>query len=288
MQDKFHLSLEENLFLAKKLLVENIYNTAKLEGVNTTFPETEAILGGVNVPNAKLDDIQVILNLRDAWRGVLSDIETSTIDLAFIKKINENISRNESLAWGELRSGAIGISGTNHRPKIPDEMEVEQSVDKILSDTDKSVTEKAIDLALYVMYNQIFWDGNKRTANLAANSVLMQNGAGILSISTDNIAEFNRLLKQYYDTGNSASLKNFLYSTSIVDFSTKNDTVNDTVSSTERAVLDVIKNNTSATYEDIEATVGKSRKTVARAIARLKEKGLISRIGSDKTGRWVV
>ena len=72
MENKFHMTLEENLFLAKKILVESVYNTAKLEGVNTTFPETEAILNGVNVPGAKLDDIQVILNLRDAWRDVLA------------------------------------------------------------------------------------------------------------------------------------------------------------------------------------------------------------------------
>ena len=52
--------------------MESVYNTAKLEGVNTTFPETEAILDGVNVPGEKLDDIQVILNLRDAWRDVLA------------------------------------------------------------------------------------------------------------------------------------------------------------------------------------------------------------------------
>jgi ABC-type branched-subunit amino acid transport system ATPase component len=54
MDDKFSMSVEENIFLAKKLLAESIYNTAKLEGVNTTFPETEAILEGVNVPGAKL------------------------------------------------------------------------------------------------------------------------------------------------------------------------------------------------------------------------------------------
>ena len=53
-------------------------------------------------------------------------------------------------------------------------------------------------------------------------------------------------------------------------------------------MLDAIKNNTSVTYEEIEAIVGKSRKTVARAIVRLKEKGLISRNGSGKTGYWVV
>lgn len=221
MTDKFHLTVAENIFLAKKLLVENIYNTAKLEGVNTTFLETQAILDGVNIPSAKLDDIQVILNLRDAWRDVLAALPDTVIDLEFIMKINGNVSRNESLAWGELRTGAIGISGTNHRPGIPDAQTVATQISTILSDDTKSATERAIDLMVYTMYNQLFWDGNKRTANLAANAMLIQNGAGVLSISPDNLPEFNRLLKQCYDTGEADELTLFLYDVAVVDFATK-------------------------------------------------------------------
>ena len=221
MTDKFHLTVAENIFLAKKLLVENIYNTAKLEGVNTTFLETQAILDGVNIPGAKLDDIQVILNLRDAWRDVLAALPDAVIDLEFIMKINGNVSRNESLAWGELRTGAIGISGTNHRPGIPDAQTVATQISTILSDDTKSATERAIDLMVYTMYNQLFWAGNKRTANLAANAMLIQNGAGVLSISPDNLPEFNRLLKQYYDTGEADELTLFLHDVAVVDFATK-------------------------------------------------------------------
>jgi Fic family protein len=212
------MTVDENIFLAKKILVGNVYNAAKLEGVNTTFPETEAILGGVNVAGAKLDDIQTILNLRDAWRDMLATINTAEIDLKFIKQINANVSRNESLAWGELRAGKISIAGTNHKPSVPDEKTTLEAITKILSDKTKSATERAIDLMLYIMYNQLFWDGNKRTATLAANAVLTQNGAGVLSVAENDIVEFNRLLKQYYDTSQNAELKQFLYDKSIIDF----------------------------------------------------------------------
>ena len=136
-------------------------------------------------------------------------------------KINGNVSRNESLAWGELRTGAIGISGKNHRPGIPDAQTVATQISTILSDDTKSATERAIDLMVYTMYNQLFWDGNKRTANLAANAMLIQNGAGVLSISPDNLPEFNRLLKQYYDTGEADELTLFLHDVAVVDFATK-------------------------------------------------------------------
>ena len=287
MNDKFHMTPEENVFLAKKLLVESIYNTAKLEGVDTTFPETEAILDGVNVSGAKLDDIQVILNLRDAWRDLLADLLTTNIDLDFIKKINASVSRNESLAWGELRTGKIGISGTNHKPKIPDEKEASAAISHILSNTHASITERAIDVALYVMHGQLFWDGNKRTANLAANAILVQHGAGVLSISPDNIAEFNRVLKHYYDTGDSQGVKKVLYQ-AVVDFDSKNVPVNVPVNSTEQTVLDIIKNDPFVTYDDIAAKIGKTRKTASRAIATLKEKNIVSRAGSDKSGHWII
>ena len=101
MKDKYNLTLEENISLAKKMLVYNIYSNAKIEGCNVTFPETQTILDGVNVPNVKLDDIQCILNLRDAWKYIINNIN-DTFNLDFICKVNEFVARNESLEWGKL------------------------------------------------------------------------------------------------------------------------------------------------------------------------------------------
>ena len=64
MNDKYKLTKEQNIFLAQKVLVLIIYNSAKLEGINTTYPDTKSILDGVNVPSLKLDEINCILNLR--------------------------------------------------------------------------------------------------------------------------------------------------------------------------------------------------------------------------------
>lgn len=153
-----------------------------------------------------------------------------------------------------------------------------------MNDTAVSATERAINLALYIMHEQLFRDGNKRTANLAANALLVRSGAGVLSISTDNIAEFNRLLKYYYDTNDNMLLKGFLYAAAVIDFESKNVPVN----STEQRVLGILRGDAVATYDDIAETLGKTRKTAARAVATLKEQGLIRREGSDKSGSWVV
>lgn len=103
MQNKYNLTLEQNIFLAKRNLVDNIYTNAKMEGLNITFSETKTILEGINVPNLKIDEIQCVLNLRDAWKYVINNINDE-FDLNFICKINELVARNESLSWGTLRN----------------------------------------------------------------------------------------------------------------------------------------------------------------------------------------
>jgi hypothetical protein len=218
MNDKFNMTVDENIFLAKKILVGNIHNAAKLEGVNTTFPETQAILDGVNVPGTKLDDIQVILNLRDAWRNLLAEIQTVKIGLAPVNRINADVSRNESPAWGKLRTGKVGVAGTNHKPPVPNEKEERERITQIVSDKKKTATERAITLMLRIIHSQLFWDGNKRTATLAANAVLIQNGCGVLSVATGDIVEFNALLKHYYDTGDKGRLERMLYEKAVIDF----------------------------------------------------------------------
>ena len=103
MKNKYNLTIEQNVFLAKRNLVDNIYSNAKMEGLNVTFPQTKTVLEGVNVPSLKIDEIQCILNLRDAWKYVINNINEK-FKLEFICKINEFVARNESISWGNLRN----------------------------------------------------------------------------------------------------------------------------------------------------------------------------------------
>lgn len=208
MRDKYHLTKEQNIFLAKKVLVSNIYNSARLEGINTSYPDTKTILEGVNVPSLRLDEINCILNLRDAWNFTLSNIDTD-ITLDFICKVNSFVSRNESLEWGVLRTGKVGINGVDYIPDIPNREDVITNINEILKE--ENITSRSLNLMLYLMRSQIFWDGNKRTAILVANKLLISNGCGIISVKEDDINEFNNLLTEYYNTGNKDKIIPFLY-----------------------------------------------------------------------------
>ena len=172
MKDKYNLTLEQNIFLAKRNLVDNIYANARMEGLNITFPETKTILEGVNVPNLKIDEIQCILNLRDAWKYLINNIHAD-FNLDFICKINELVARNESIAWGVLRQGKVQITGTDYIPEIPSEEKVKQQITHILQI--ENATERAIEYMLYGMRSQLFWDGNKRTSTICANNFMIEN-----------------------------------------------------------------------------------------------------------------
>lgn len=211
--NKFALTRQQSLFLAKKKWDENIYCGMKMENRNITFPQTQTILNGVNVPGVTLDDIQAVLNMRDAWRYIVTAIDEPTT-LSFICKLNEFVARNEALEWGKFRTGRVGISGTDYVPPIPVSSEIEQELNALLS-AEMTTTERAITAFLWGARRQMFWDGNKRTSLLLANKLLLEQGRGMLTISEKNMEQFNELLSSYYSTNDMSAIKIFLYENAI-------------------------------------------------------------------------
>ena len=213
-QDKYSLTKEQSIFLAKKKYDENVYCGMRMENRAVTFPQTQTILNGVNVPNVQLDDIQAILNMRDAWRELLNTAD-EPLTVEYICRLNGFIARNEALEWGKLRSGSVGISGTAYKPPIPSYERVESELKKILV-ADVSTTEKALNAFVWGARGQFFWDGNKRTSLTVANKILLMNGAGIITITDNCMEQFNTLLLDYYNSGEPEALKQFLYDNAIV------------------------------------------------------------------------
>lgn len=212
--DKYHLNKSQSLFLAKKGQIKNIYCGMKMENRAVTLDQTRAILNGVNVPNVQLDDIQAILNMRDAWKFLLNTV-SETITFEYWCKLNEYIARNEALEWGKLRTGNVGISGTDYVPPIPEKEQVITTLEDIVSDKGMTATDKALEVFTWGTRGQYFWDGNKRTSLILANKILISAGAGIMTITDKYMEQFNVLLLEYYNTGKSSELKRFLYDNAI-------------------------------------------------------------------------
>lgn len=208
MENKYKMTPEQNIFLAKRNLVDNVYANARMEGINITFPQTKTILDGVNVSSLKLDEIQCILNLRDAWKFVINNIQKQ-FNLDFICKVNEYVARNESLKWGTLRTGTVEITGTQYIPEVPIREEIEKNIENILKI--ENATQRAITYMLYGMRSQLFWDGNKRTSTIVANKIMIENGAGIIKVPDEKLEKFNELLTEYYNSNDMQNISNFIY-----------------------------------------------------------------------------
>lgn len=211
--DKYNLTPQQSLFLAKKKWDENVYCGMRMESRAVTFPQTKTILDGVNVPNVQLDDIQAILNMRDAWRYLLGSVD-APVTLEYLCKLNEYIARNEALEWGKLRTGRVCISGTEYMPPIPQEAQARGELQAII-EAPATATEKALNAFLWGTRSQLFWDGNKRTSLVLANKIMIAAGVGMLTITDKHMEQFNALLVNYYDTGDGEALKAFLYDQAI-------------------------------------------------------------------------
>lgn len=208
-KEKFNLSVSENIFVAKRNVVDYIWKSARLEGIAVTFPETEAIFNGMGVNNVPIKNILAVNNLKHAWQFLFDTMDCPT-DFAYICELNRIVGKNDIVYnAGFLRKISVSIGGTSWKPDIPDENEIKEKLSELNRITNP--TERSIMLMLYCMRTQMFVDGNKRTSMLAANHEMIMNGCGIISVPIEHQPEFTKLLVEFYETNNSDILAQFVY-----------------------------------------------------------------------------
>ena len=187
-----------------------IYDQAVLEGVSTTFPDTELIIENGKVNNVSAEDVQKILNLKHAWEFVLDkDVIQSPTSYYVCQYIARLVNEGFYCEGGRIRGVPVKIGGSSYIPPLPVEYEVKDQIEKIVA-SDASYIDIAIELALYVMKTQIFNDGNKRTAIIFANHYLIAHGAGLMVVPENIVPEFKQLLIRYYEDIDVRAIKDFL------------------------------------------------------------------------------
>lgn len=193
------VEVEKNLDFARANMKSNIYDQAVLEGVATTFPQTEEILEKGIVNGMTADDVQKILNLKHSWEFILDkDVVQADTDYYLLCHIAKLVNEGFFSYGGKIRSVPVNIGGTKYVPPIPIESVVIERIDEILSSKKKHI-DKAIELCMYCMKTQVFVDGNKRASVIFANHYLIAHGQGLLVIPEKEVPEFKKLLVKYYE-----------------------------------------------------------------------------------------
>ena len=216
MKNKFNLTREQNVFVAKRNIVDYIWKSANLEGIGVTYPETQVIYDGGIVNGLTVDKIIAINNLKYAWQFILEneDIEYDYKTLCQIHKLTcDKLVLDQNL--GRIRSTPVNIGGTKWKPEFPIESQIKEELEGLLNQSEKTKTEIAIEIMLWIMRRQMFIDGNKRVAMLFANKIMIDNGCGIITISQENQPIFFEKLIKFYETGDNVDLKQWIYDTSI-------------------------------------------------------------------------
>lgn len=209
MKDKYNMSLEDNIFFAKRKIIDNIYKSANLEGIAITFADTVEFINNVNNGKISVDNMLKLKGLKDGWEYIIKTVNDElTID--YIKKIHFEVCKGQNIEpLGEFRNKGVGIVGTSWRPKLPEECDYNKELNEIMNNPNK--LDRCLDLFCWIQRSQMFIDGNKRVANLITNKEMIKNGQGIIAIPVELIGQYFTELIAYYETNDNNNLKKWLY-----------------------------------------------------------------------------
>lgn len=198
-EDELSSDVINNIAFARANMKMNIYDQAVLEGVATSFPQTEEIIDNGKISGVTATDVQKILNLKHAWEFILDrDVIASCSDYYMLSHIARVVNEGFFAEGGRIRGVPVTIGGSSYVPPLPNELDVKEKIREIIEESDE-VINTAIRLCLYCMKTQIFLDGNKRASVIFANHYLISHGGGFLVIPEKKVPEFKRLLVKYYE-----------------------------------------------------------------------------------------
>ena len=199
-----------NLDFARANLKSSIYDQAVLEGVSTTFPQTEDIIENGRVSGVAASDVQKILNLKHAWEFILDkDVLRCPSDFSLLSHIAGLVNGGFYMDGGRVRGVPVAIGGTSYVPPLPQETVVRERLSDILAREDEPIG-KAIELCISCMKWQVFMDGNKRASTIFANHYLIAQGGGLLVVPEKLVPEFRALLVAHYEGTGTDDLISFM------------------------------------------------------------------------------
>ena len=209
-EDELPTEVINNILFARANMKMNIYDQAVLEGVATSFPQTEEIIDNGKVNGMTVTDVQKILNLKHAWEFILDkDVVASKTDYYMLCHIARIVNEGFFIDGGRSRGVPVAIGGSSYVPPLPNELDVKEKIQEIIEKQENAI-DIAIDLCLYCMKSQIFLDGNKRASVIFANHYLISHGGGFLVIPEKKVSEFKKLLVKYYEGENISIIRSFM------------------------------------------------------------------------------
>jgi fido (protein-threonine AMPylation protein) len=186
----------------ERFVIEMSWKSSKIEGNTYTLLDTELLLkeGTPSKTNTK-EETQMILNHKQAFDFLLQN-ESAFKDapsLALIETLHKQLT-NDLLRDQGIRAGVMGITGSRYRP-LDNQHQLREALETLVSTISKieDPFSKALTALLGISYIQPFTDGNKRTARLLANGILLANGCAPLSYRDVDERTYRAVLLVFYE-----------------------------------------------------------------------------------------
>lgn len=214
LQDEFrqHVNeLTDNEYRKEmeRLGIDLSWKSSQIEGNTYTLLETERLLRESKTAEGKTkEEAVMLLNHKDALSFILDNPDyLQELTVSHIEDIHQLLTKNLSIDKG-LRRHRVGITGTNYHP-LDNEFQIHEAMRDAckLINSKYNIFEKALLTLLLLSYIQPFLDGNKRTARITSNALLIANDYCPLSFRSIDSIDYKKAMLIFYEQNNLYAFK---------------------------------------------------------------------------------
>ncbi|TVR75170.1 MAG: cell filamentation protein Fic [Marinilabiliales bacterium] len=193
----------------ERLAIDLSWKSSQIEGNTYSLLETERLLKEKETASGKTkEEAIMLLNHKDAIDFIIENHDyLIPLSVSKIEDIHSLLMKELGVD-NNIRKRRVGISGTNYRP-LDNEFQISEALSNMceLINNKENVFEKALLLLVLISYIQPFVDGNKRTARIVSNAVLMNHKHCPMSFRTVDSVEYKKAMLLFYEQNNISSFK---------------------------------------------------------------------------------
>ena len=193
----------------ERLGIDLSWKSSQIEGNTYSLLETERLLRESKTADGKTkEEAVMLLNHKDALRFILDNPDyLMQLTVSHIEDIHQLLTKDLSVDRG-FRHRRVGITGTNYHP-LDNEFQIREAIHDTcdLINSRENVFEKALLVLVLLSYIQAFSDGNKRTARITSNAILIANGYCPLSFRSVDSIDYKKAMLIFYEQNNLYAFK---------------------------------------------------------------------------------
>lgn len=193
----------------ERLGVDLSWKSSQIEGNTYSLLETERLLKEKQTAQGKTkEEAVMLLNHKDALDFILNNPDyLKEFTVRRLEDIHSILTKELGVGNG-IRKRRVGITGTNYRP-LDNEFQIREALEDTckLINAKEDVFEKALLALVLLSYIQAFTDGNKRTARISSNAILLAWGYCPISFRTVDSVDYKKAMLMFYEQNNIVAFK---------------------------------------------------------------------------------